>query len=162
MAIQTAFEAIKYNSTGGVYWYMEWTVFSSIRWAFGKPSDKTIQCLFGNPETLEDYANEALKIVPPIGIATKVIIYPSKRGTIQITFQNDSDAFTQEQVNMHLSVVSMMESQALNTLDRSESSDTSLVIDPTIWNQENEMEQQLKVATNNINSVIPQLNQLEN
>jgi hypothetical protein len=107
--------------------------------------DMTSHLLFGDIFTLEDYIDEALKLVPPIYKTTKMSKIPNKRGAISIDFQVGDDRYTQEQIDMHKELASMIGNNPTSTPES-----LSTAIDSTIRNQVKELETMLNEATESL------------
>jgi hypothetical protein len=107
--------------------------------------DMTSHLLFGDIFTLEDYVDEALKLVPPIYKTTKMSKIPNKRGAISIDFQVGEDGYTQEQINMHKELASI-----IGNIPPSTPESLSTAIDSTIRNQVKELETRLNEATESL------------
>ena len=118
---------------------------------------RTTQYLFAEISTLEDYANEALKLIPPVRAMTRVTKVPNQRGAITVIYQSRETKYKDEQIEMHNTLRNMTPRQ----LPPSPSSlDTG--IDSNLKAQIRELEDKMLEATRNLEDNFgPRLDDLE-
>lgn len=113
--------------------------------------DHTTHLLFGNISTLEDYVNEALKLVPPIQKYAKVAKVANQRGSICMQFQVGEGRYASDQIQMHTELCqNVIAAMPQSPGTSSKLSDTSNAIDSAIKQQVHEWEEKLNAATSNL------------
>lgn len=113
--------------------------------------DKVTKYLFGSPNTLEEFINDVLRLVPPIKTMTEVkrIAGANKRGHVQIKYIYIDEEKLQRQIGVHNTFANTTTAENEPNVPPAPS-DISSGIDSTIKEQVRELEEKLTDATNDL------------